>query len=84
VRAYPVWNGEFVSLFDRGDYVFRKCVVCGRNFEGAAGRVAQAKKRGVCPACEKSREDDEIEQLKEAALARDREQYRKSQHTGMS
>jgi hypothetical protein len=79
VRAYPVWNGEFVSLFDRGDYVFRKCVVCSRSFEGAAGRVAQAKRRGVCPACEKTHDEAETERLKEAALAHDRAQYRQSQ-----
>jgi hypothetical protein len=76
VPSRPVWQGEYVSLFDRGDYWFRKCVVCGRTFEGAAGRVAQAKKRGVCPACESGRSDGEIERLTESALAKDRKQFR--------
>ena len=77
VRARPVWAGEYVLLYDRGDYTFRKCVVCGRDFERAAGRVAQAKKRGVCPACERSREEVEVDRLKEAALAHDRDEYRR-------
>jgi Zn ribbon nucleic-acid-binding protein len=80
VRGHPVWNGEYVSLFDRDDYTFRKCVACGRSFEGAAGRVALAKKRGVCPACEKQLDQDEIERLTQVALASDREQYRRSKH----
>lgn len=82
IRARPMWQGEYVSLYDRGDYVWRKCASCGRNFESAAGRVAQAKKRGICPACEKKLDPDEIERVKERRLAQDREQWRRSK--GMS
>src|SRR5205807_9975804 len=38
-RSRPLWQGEYVLLYDRDDYWFRKCVVCGRSFEGAAARV---------------------------------------------
>jgi hypothetical protein len=76
--SHSQWQGEYVVLFDRGDYWFRKCVVCGRSFEGAAGRVAQAKNRGVCPACEETTPDEKVEALKEAALASDRARYRAS------
>jgi DNA-directed RNA polymerase subunit RPC12/RpoP len=79
IPAHVGWQGEYVSLFDRGDYWFRKCVVCGRSFEAAAGRVAQAKKRGVCPACEERTPISEIERLTNEALGRDRERYRASQ-----
>ena len=75
-NAYARWQGDYVVLVDRGDYWFRKCVVCGRSFETAAGRVAQAKKRGVCPACAEKTPEHEIEVLKEQALARDRARYR--------
>jgi hypothetical protein len=78
IRARPVWQGEYVSLYDRGDYVWRKCASCGRDFETAAGRVAQAKKRGICPACEKKLDTDEVERMKERRLAQDREQWRLS------
>src|SRR5438876_153112 len=74
--AHSQWQGEYVYLFDRDDYWWRKCAVCGRSFEGAAGRVAQAKKQGVCPACEETTSSEKIEELKEAALARDRARYR--------
>ena len=78
LAARAQWEGEYVCLFDRGDYTWRKCAVCGRSFEGAAGRVAQAKKRGVCPACEETTAQGRVEELKEAALARDRARYRAS------
>jgi hypothetical protein len=78
LRSRSQWQGEFVVLFDRDDYWFRRCVVCGRSFEGAAGRVAQAKKHGVCPACEETTPREKVAQLKEAALAADRARYRAS------
>jgi len=74
-------QGDYVVLFGRGDYWFRKCVVCERSFETAAGRVAQAKRRGVCPACEEKTSAEEIETLKEIALARDRARYRATHHS---
>lgn len=78
LRGYPIWQGEYISLFDRGDYWFRKCVVCGRDLEHAAGRVAQAKRSGVCPACEERGPAAEVERLKQVAVERDRERYRRS------
>jgi hypothetical protein len=59
-------------------YWFRKRVVCGRDLEHAAGRVALSKKRGVCPACESTHREDEIDKLKRAALEADRERFRRS------
>jgi hypothetical protein len=79
LKGRPLWQGEYVSLYDRDDYWFRKCVVFERSFEGAAGRVAQAKKGGVCPACEGTVSETDIEQLKQAALDKDRERFRASQ-----
>jgi hypothetical protein len=78
LSANTKWQCEYVWLFDRDDYWFRKCVVRGRSFEGAAGRVAQAKKSGVCPACEQSTPSEEIERMKQAALVSDRARYRAS------
>jgi ribosome-binding protein aMBF1 (putative translation factor) len=77
--AKAKWQGEYVYLFDRDDYWFRRCVVCGRSFEGAAGRVAQAKKSGVCPACEENTSVERATQLREAGLAEDRTRYLKGQ-----
>jgi hypothetical protein len=76
--AHSQWQGEYVYLFGRGDYWWRKCAVCRRSFEGPAGRVALAKKRGFCPACEETTALEKIEELKEAALARDRARYAKT------
>ena len=76
--AHSQWEGEYVCLFDRDDYTWRKCAVCGRSFEGAAGRVAQAKKHGVCPACEETTAPEKVEALKAAALSGDRARYRAS------
>jgi hypothetical protein len=57
---------------------FANAFVCGRSFERAAGRVAQAKKSGVCPTCEQSTPSEEVERMKQAALESDRARYRAS------
>jgi len=62
-HAYSQWQGDYV-------------VLCERSFETAAGRVAQAKEHGVCPACAEKTPQKEIDVLKERALARDRARYR--------
>jgi len=41
--------------------------------------VALAKRRGVCPACEKATGREEIEKMREVALEADRARYRASQ-----
>lgn len=76
IQTRPVWRGEYISLFGHDDYWFRKCVACNRDFEQAAGRVALSKKHGICPVCEEQYSQEEIQQLKEAALEVDRERYR--------
>jgi hypothetical protein len=64
----------------RGDYRFRKCIASvGASREQRA--VVQARKRGVCPACEETTSEEKVEALQRSPLNAAR--YRASHPTSL-